>query len=124
MDKRKIGYGAAIGAGLVIAGIALCPRNKGEKTEAPVVTPYTENIIQPIPQPNIYTVQKGDYLSKIVYNELGVRGKAIYDECLRIQEANNLGSERDISMVVNGELVPGKDGFVDLIYPGENLNLD
>ena len=63
-------------------------------------------------------------MSGIVYNELGLRGRNIYTKCLDIQARNNFGSERDISKVVDGELVSGKDGFIDLIYPGKRITLD
>ena len=88
------------------------------KTEAPVMPE------PPQAEEQVYTVRKGDYLSGIVYGELGLRGPAIYRKCLEIQAKNNLGSDRDISMVVDGVLVSGQDGFVDLIYPGEELVLD
>ena len=123
--KNKVIYGAlGIGTLIVAGGIALCP---GNKQEEPITTLIEETITQQAPpvqiSPRKYTVKKGDYPSIIVQRELELKGTDIYDRLLKIQEINNLGPERDISKVVDGELVPGKDGFVDLIYPDEKLKL-
>jgi len=124
MNKKRASYGALIGAGLLVAGLVLCPGKKQEKLQTPI-QPVLQ--VQPVQQirllPRTYVVQKGDYLSGIIYNELGLRGRDIYSECSRIQRINSLGPERDISKVVNGKLVPGKDGFIDLLYVGEILKV-
>ena len=115
------------GAVLIASALVLCPGKKQEKLETQIQPVSQVQPIQKIQIPQqrqLYIVKEGDYLSGIVYNELGLRGRNIYTKCLDIQAKNNLGSERDISKVVNGELVPGKDGFVDLIYLGEKIILD
>lgn len=97
------------------------------RDEAPVEAPKPE-VTAPAPKPTetrvTYSVRNGDYLSRIVYNELGLRGHAIYDSLPAIQARSGFGPERDVYMVdENGQLVEGKDGFVDLIYPGEKVVL-
>ena len=118
--KKGIFQKAALGLGaLTLAGIVSCSKPKPEKEVLPQVPEFTESPTQEF----TYTVKRGDYLSGIVYDELKLRGRAIYDKCLEIQQRNNFGPERDVYQMVNGELVPGKDGFTDLIYPDEKIVL-
>ena len=111
-------YIAAVGLGTLVMAIpSACGR--GDK---PVEAPRTPVVQQETGL--TYEVKSGDFLSKIVYDELGLRGKAIYDALPGIQERSGFGPERDVYMVVDGQLVEGKDGFVDLIYPGEKVILN
>lgn len=115
--KRIPYYIASLGLGaLVMAVPSACGR--GDK---PIEAP------QPVVQQEVvetgYEVKRGDFLSKIVYDELGLRGKAIYDSLPAIQQRSGFGLERDVYKVVDGQLVSGQDGFVDLIYPGEKVLL-
>ena len=127
LDKKCMKI--ALGVGILALTVSfLCHGKKSQKIENLVTStqPISEEV-QTLPETGfqgvIYTVKKGDYPSKIIGNEFGLNGKDIYDAWLEIQANNNLGPERDISKVVNGKLVPGKDGFTDLIYPGERINL-
>lgn len=69
-----------------------------------------------------YIVQKDDSPSKIFY-ERGFRRKEIYRKCWELQAINNFGPERDVYKVVDGKLVPGKDGCADVLYPGEKIKI-
>ena len=118
MRTRNALYCVALGIGILAVSATSCGRDSGERTK-PAPEAQTAEIVR-----EKYTVKSGDYLSRIVYKELGIRGnREIYDRVRDIQQRNNLGSERDISEVIDGKLVPGKDGLVDLIYPGEKLIL-
>ena len=116
---RKVPYLiASLGLGaLVMAAPSACGR--GDK---PIETPTPA--VQPAVVETEYEVKRGDFLSKIVYDELGLRGKAIYDSLPAIQQRSGFGLERDVYKVVDGQLVSGQDGFVDLIYPGEKVILN
>lgn len=100
----------------------------GCKKEEPVRTEQTQSVqTQPITQEVYYTVKSGDYLWRISYRELGLRGeREIRSGVLRIQSLNPsiLTDDRDTHYVdSNGNLVQGKDGLVDRIYPGERLRI-
>lgn len=111
-------YIASVGLGaLIMAFPSACGR--GDK---PVETPRAPAVRQQ-ETGLTYEVKNGDFLSKIVYSELGLRGRAIYDALPGIQERSGFGSERDVYKVVDGQLVEGKDGFADLIRPGEKVVL-
>lgn len=79
----------------------------------------------PLP-PKTYVVQPGDYLSRIAFDE-GARGRAgIYDRVREIQGLTWSEEEierRDTHYFENGELLRGKDGLADLIYPEEVLTV-
>ena len=118
MDKKRVGYGVLVGAGILFfSGLVLLPGKKQEELQTPI-QPVQQ--VQPvrgiqIPQQRQYIVKKGDYLSGIVYNEI------VYNEIVY----NELGLRgRDISRVVDGKLVSGQDGFIDLLYPKERITLD
>ncbi|MEK6912942.1 MAG: hypothetical protein AABX26_03230 [Nanoarchaeota archaeon] len=117
--KRASYYVASLGLGaLIMAAPSACGR--GDK---PIEVP-TPAVFQPAVVETEYEVKRGDFLSKIVYDELGLRGKAIYDSLPAIQQRSGFGLERDVYKVVDGQLVSGQDGFVDLIYPGEKVILN
>ncbi|MDO8517175.1 MAG: hypothetical protein Q7S33_03550 [Nanoarchaeota archaeon] len=125
VNKKYVGGALAIG--VLALGIALCPGKRQEEVVNPIETIPVQQPVQVVSDSTgfEYIVQKGDYLSKIVYEELGIRGrKGIYERCLEIQTLNNLGPERDISMVVDGQLVSGQDGYADVLYPNEKLTLN
>ena len=115
--KRVPYYIASLGLGaLIMAAPTACGRgDKPVEVSAPVAQVEELGLT--------YEVKKGDFLSKIAYDELGLRGKDIYDALPGIQERSGFGLERDIYKVVDGQLVPGQDGFVDLIHPGEKVIL-
>jgi hypothetical protein len=116
--KRVPYYIASVGlSALAIAFPSACGR--GDK---PIEAPRRP-AVQQEEVGLTYEVKSGDFLSKIVYNELGLRGEAIYDSLPAIQKRSGFGLERDVYKVVDGQLVSGQDGFVDLIYPGEKVVL-
>jgi len=123
--KTRTGLGLA--GILIAAGTVSYLAMREEAPSGPVEEPVTQpapRVQTPTQQAHVrYTVKKGDYLSKIAYDR-GFRGHSIYDKVLEIQNLSGLGPERDIYKTVDGELVRGQDGYVDLIYPGEVLVLN
>ena len=117
-------YKTLFATAAITFGTVACSRNPER------VAPVTDSApvqVQPVPKdtlPNTYTVQNGDYLWGISYRELGTRGdSAITAGVKQIQNLSNLSLDGDTHMVVNRELVPGKDGLVDLIYSGQALTI-
>ncbi len=116
--RTAMKYIASVGLGaLVMAAPSACGR--GDK---PIEAPKRPAAVQEKVGLD-YEVKKGDFLSKIVYDKLGLRGKDIYAALPGIQERSGFGPERDVYKVVDRQLVSGQDGFVDLIYPGEKVVL-
>ncbi|MDP3992192.1 MAG: hypothetical protein Q8P79_01645 [Nanoarchaeota archaeon] len=118
-NKNRLYYTAAavIGAGALITYCS----GRDKKTE-----PATTGVQQVTPTPTItppreYVVKEGDIPSVWVYNHLGLRGKSIYDKVQEIGMINGFGSERDVYMKVDNELVHGSDGYFDMWYPGERV---
>lgn len=94
------------------------------REEAPVVNEAPSSAVF---EPKTYVVSQGDYLSKIVYENADLNGKSLYEKVSDVQGLNwdaNEISKRDLQKTVDGKLVSGKDGYVDLIYPGEELKLE
>lgn len=126
MFIMKTIYGLALGIGLAVSpafyGCSGCKKNSTPEAPAKeIVAPVKEATIPK----KMYVVQKGDYLSKIAFNN-GHRGKDLYKNVLLIQNLTWGPKEiyrRDTHKVEDGVLVPGKDGLADLIYPGEEIRL-
>jgi hypothetical protein len=116
-SRTVLGIGA-----LTLAGIVACSGK--EQTSQPELVPVQR--AQQDPETSEYFVKKGDYLSKILYKELGLRGNAIYDGVACSQKSTwspEEISKRDTHKVVDGQLVEGQDGYVDLIHPDETVYL-
>src|SRR3990172_3699873 len=105
---------------LAVSSCSSCSERSPQVQERQPVQPAP--VVQQ-PQPREYVVRTGDYPSGIVARELGLRGREIYNALPAIQARSNLGPERDTHMMVDGELISGQDGYVDLIYPGERIRL-
>jgi hypothetical protein len=101
--------------------------DKGSKETQEVPKQYSAPVVKDTikQEPSNYVVQKGDFLSSIMYNELGLRGDNIYKKLLKIQPLNWSAEEikrRDLGS--GPELSGEKDGLADLIYPNEKIRLN
>ena len=113
-----------IGTLMALEGTYSCKKETAPVSSTPA---EIQPVAPPVAQdtlPSTYTVQSGDYLWKISYRELGARGdSAITVGVKQIQSLSNLSLDKDVYKVVNGELVSGQDGLVDLIYRGDVLRI-
>ena len=123
--KKKVA--SLTGIAVVVSGIAyFFSQQRRESLEEPVPTfePIKELVIPTDSGEVLYIVRPGDSLSEIVYRELGMRNTdSIYAKVKEIQRRNtSLTTDRDVYLMQNGDLLRGKDGLVDIIYPLEEFN--
>lgn len=116
-------------AGLSAANMFYSCGDKESKEIAPEpMTRKEAHVIREAPkaiEKMTYVVSEGDYLSKIALNEFG--SENVYGNVKKIQNLNWSAEEikrRDTHKTIEGRLVSGSDGLVDLIYPGEDLKLE
>ena len=119
MKRENLYKTIGLAGTLAVSSCSSCSERSQPVQEAPAVP----SVAPAQQQPSAYSARQGDYPSGIVARELGLGGREIYNALPAIQARSNLGPERDTHMMVDGHLISGQDGYVDLIYPGEKIIL-